>query len=224
MPNPACAGRFLQDTAVHHFASLLLIAGIYLAVLASLGPNFFILSQMALDGRARAARCVVLGLTTGSIAWVLLSIAGVATLLARHPQLSTALRVLGAAYLVWYGVKLLRSAWKVPVSNAAPATALGAQSVWAAYRTGLWTGLTNPKGAAFWTSAFAAIFPDAAPLWFYGATVLLVALMSLGWHLGITLVFGILPLRSGYLRIERAINGLSGAALVLLGLQRMVAR
>lgn len=224
MPNLACAGRFLQNTAVHHLASLLLIAGIYLAVLASPGPNFFILSQMALDGRARAARYVVLGLTTGSVAWVLLSVAGVATLLARHPQLGTALRVLGAAYLVWYGIKLLRAAWKMPAGNAGPSTAPAVQASWVAYRTGLWTGLTNPKGAAFWTSAFAAIFPEAAPHWFYAATVLLVALMSLGWHLGITLVFGIPALRSGYLRTERAINGLSGAALVLLGLQRMVAR
>ncbi|MEG2049350.1 MAG: hypothetical protein RR100_21070, partial [Comamonas sp.] len=82
----------------------------------------------------------------------------------------------------------------------------------------------QPQGGGFLDGAFAAIFPSAAPAWFYGATVLLVALMSLGWHLGITLVFGIPALRSGYLRIERVINGLSGAALVLLGLQRMVAR
>ncbi len=37
---------------------LLLIAGVYLAVLASPGPNFFILSQMALDGRQRESRAL----------------------------------------------------------------------------------------------------------------------------------------------------------------------
>lgn len=209
---------------MHHLASLLLLAGIYLAVLASPGPNFFILSQMALDGRARAARCVVLGLTTGSVAWVLLSIAGVATVLARHPQLGTALRVLGAAYLVWYGVKLLRSAWKVPAVNAAPSTALAVQSAWAAYRTGLLTGLTNPKGAAFWTSAFAAIFPAHPPLWFYAVTVVLIGVLSFAWHVGLGMVFGTSRLRGLYLRIERWINGVAGGALVLLGVQRIFSR
>lgn len=56
-----------------YVSSLLLIAGVYLLVLASPGPNFFILSQMALNGRRKEARYVVLGLTTGSIFWVVLT-------------------------------------------------------------------------------------------------------------------------------------------------------
>jgi threonine/homoserine/homoserine lactone efflux protein len=207
---------------MQYLMSLVLMAGIYLAVLASPGPNFFILSQMALDGHVRSARYVVLGLTSSGLAWALLSIAGVAALLAQHPQLAMALRWLGAAYLVWYGVKLLRAAWRgrvhVQTLSQAPL------SRGAAFRMGWFTGMTNPKGAAFWTSAFAASFPAQAPIWFYAATLLLVAVMSLSWHLGITQVFGIPVLRRGYLRMERAINGLSGAALVLLGAQRAAVR
>jgi threonine/homoserine/homoserine lactone efflux protein len=54
--------------------------------------------------------------------------------------------------------------------------------------------------------------------------VLMVMLLSLGWHLGIALVFGLPALRQRYLRLERAINGVAGGALVLLGLQRVVGR
>lgn len=205
-------------------SSLLLIAGIYLAVLASPGPNFFILSQMALDGRRREARHVVLGLTTGSVFWVLVSLAGVATLLSQHPWLATAVRLVGAAYLVWYGGRLLWSAWSPASSRASAPSPQAAASRGAAYRTGLLTGVTNPKGAAFWTSAFAAVFPVGAPAWFYVATVALVALLSLAWHLGITVVFGVPLLRAGYLRIERAVNGMAGGVLVLLGLHRMAGR
>ena len=207
--------------------SLLTIAGIYLAVLASPGPNFFILSQMALQGRRQEARAVVYGLTTGSVFWVVLALAGLSTLLAQHPWLATTLRVLGAAYLVWYGVHLLRSAFQpaAATDNAEPsATPAQPLSAGSAYRTGLLTGMTNPKGAAFWTSAFAALFPTQAPLWFYAATVLLVTGLSLGWHLGITLVFGNAAMRRGYLRMERSVNGVAGGALVLLGIQRMVSR
>jgi len=214
-----------------YLSSLGLLAGIYLAVLASPGPNFFILSQMALDGRSAEARWVVLGLSTGSLVWVLLSVAGLATLLSQHPLLATAVRVLGALYLVWYGARLLRSALTASASAAGaaasdpggePAAAHATRA--AAYRTGLLTALTNPKAAAFWTSAFAAVFPADAPAWFFGATIALVAALSLGWHLGITLVFGVPALRNAYLRLARTINGVTGGLLVLLGLQRLVMR
>ena len=206
-----------------YVSSLLLIAGVYLLVLASPGPNFFILSQMALNGRRKEARYVVLGLTTGSIFWVVLALAGVATLLAQHPLLAYAVRLLGVAYLIWYGARLLWSAIK-PAGPSADALLAGHMAHAAAYRTGLLTGVTNPKGAAFWTSAFAALFPATAPLWFYFATVAMVAGLSLVWHLGITVVFGTQALRNGYRRIERAINGCAGAALIFLGLNRLMAR
>lgn len=207
-------------TYVH---SLLLIAGVYLLVLISPGPNFFILSQMAMNGRDKEARQVVLGLTTGSIFWVMVAMAGVATVMAQHPMLATAVRWLGAAYLVWYGLRLLRSVLKP--ASAQPEVANGQTvNLALAYRTGLLTGVTNPKGAAFWTSAFAALFPAQPPIWFYLATLTMVGGMSLAWHLGITVIFGTEALRSGYRRIERGINAVAGGALVLLGIQRLMAR
>ncbi|KQP49166.1 LysE family transporter [Pseudorhodoferax sp. Leaf274] len=206
-------------------SSLLVLAGIYLAVLASPGPNFFILSQMALQGRRAEARWVVLGLTTGSIVWVLVSLAGLSAVLASHPWAAAAVRLLGAAYLLWYGARLLASAFvpaRAPREHARPVS--GAGSRLAAWRTGLVTGLTNPKGAAFWTSAFATVLPAGAPPWFLAATVALVAVLSLGWHLGITLVFALPALRDRYLRLERVVNGVAGGALVVLGLQRVAGR
>lgn len=205
--------------------SLLILAAVYLAVLASPGPNFFILSQLSLDGRKREAQWTVLGLVTGSLFWVLLSIIGLSALLASHPMVSASVRILGAAYLVWYGLMLLRSAFasgKTRRAELGPAAKTVSAS--AAYKVGLMTGMTNPKGAAFWTSAFATLLPNAAPLWFYVAVVVLVTLLSLGWHLGITVVFGLPVLRSRYLRFERVINGIAGGALVLLGTQRIVSR
>lgn len=84
-------------------SSLLLLAAVYLAVLASPGPNFFILSQLSLDGRQRDARWTVMGLVTGSVVWVMLSMAGLSALLGSHPLVASAVRLLGAVYLIWYG-------------------------------------------------------------------------------------------------------------------------
>lgn len=203
--------------------SLFLITGIYLVVLASPGPNFFILSQMALNQRYREACYVALGISTGSIFWVVTALAGITTLLTQHPWLASGLRVAGAGYLLWYGGRLLWSAFH-PTFRAAIVQPQMNGSRLTAYRTGLLTGVTNPKGAAFWTSAFAAVFPVAAPSWFYPVTVLLIGSLSLGWHVGIILVFGSSTLRAFYLRTERTINGCAGTALIALGLQRVFAR
>ncbi len=204
--------------------SLLLITGIYLAVLASPGPNFFILSQMALAQRRRDARYVAFGIGTGSVFWVIVSIAGLATLLSQHPWLSSAVRLLGASYLVWYGGRLLWSAFKPAPRSASIEQPQLDGSRLAAFRTGLLTCVTNPKGAAFWTSAFAAIFPSNPPLWFYGVTVVLIGVLSFGWHVALGMVFGTSRLRGLYLRIERWINGCAGGALVALGVQRIFSR
>jgi len=209
-----------------YVSSLLLLAAVYLAVLASPGPNFFILSQLSLDGRQRDARWTVLGLVTGSVLWVVLSMAGLSALLATHPMVATAVRLLGAAYLVWYGATLLRAAMSTRAGRQrnGPGPLADTPTAGVAYRVGLMTGLTNPKGAVFWTSAFATLLPAVSPVWFQVLVVLMVLLLSLGWHLGITLVFGLPALRQRYLRLERAINGVAGGALVLLGVQRVVGR
>jgi len=207
-----------------YVSSLLTLAAVYLAALASPGPNFFILSQLSLEGRRSEAQWTVMGITTGSVTWAVLCLAGLSALLAGHPTLATAVRLVGAAYLGWYGFTLLRSALAPAQPRRAVAAPAAAVSAFAAYRTGLMTGLTNPKSAVFWSSAFAALLPHGAPVWFLAATVLMVALMSLGWHLGITRVFALPSLRQRYLRFERAINGITGGALLLLGLQRVSSR
>lgn len=212
-------------------SSLLLLAGVYLLVLASPGPNFFILSQLALTGRHREARRVVYGLTTASVAWAIIALAGVGTVLSHYPTLAVTLRVLGAAYLIWYGARLLISAMR-PVARREVAASTLLEAVPAptqpscrpAWRTGLLTGLTNPKGAAFWTSAFAATMPTIAPGWYPAVVLLLVTALSLAWHLGITWMFASRPLRAAYLRAERAINGTAGAVIIALGLQRLAGR
>jgi threonine efflux protein len=205
-------------------SSLALLAGLYLLILASPGPNFFILTQLSLEGRRAEANGVVAGLATASVVWAIVALTGASALLAQGAWLSTAVRLLGAAYLVWYGGRLLRSALaKAPPPAAAPARTAG-MSPRHAYRTGLLTGLTNPKGAAWYTSVFAAVFPAHAPGWTYPATVVMIGAISLAWHLGVTRLFASRPLRAGYLRVERGIKGVAGAALIGVGLQRAALR
>ncbi|WP_119460349.1 LysE family transporter [Rhodospirillaceae bacterium SYSU D60014] len=197
-----------------YLSTLLAICGLYLLAAASPGPNFFIISQLSLSGRRRLAILVALGIAVGSTTWATLAMLGVAALLAQLDWLYAGIRLAGALYLIWLGGKLLIGAAR-PAPNAPREIGIGTTAH--ALRTGLFTSLSNPKSGAFWTGVFATTFPAQAPLWFYLMTGLLVALMSLGWHLGIALVFTSARVQAGYQRAQRVIDAVCGGILVSLG-------
>ena len=200
-------------------STFMLIAGLYLLAAASPGLNFFIISQLALDGRQAEARRVALGVAIGSSIWATAAVAGLAALLGTFGQFATALQIAGAAYLVWYGVRLLRSA--ASAQHRTTATALR-HTTTVGLRTGLFTSLTNPKSAAFWTSVFATTLPSQAPLWFLVAVCCLIAALSASWHFGIATVFDRPTLQAAYVSACRPIEAICGGALVALGLRRVL--
>ena len=197
-----------------HLSSLLAVCGLYLLAAASPGPNFLIITQLSLSGRRHLAILVALGIAVGSTTWATLAMLGVAALLAQVDWLYAGIRLAGALYLIWLGGKMLIGAAR-PAPNATREIGIGTTAH--ALRTGLFTSLSNPKSGAFWTGVFATTFPAQAPLWFYVTTGLLVALMSLGWHLGIALVFTSARVQAGYQRARRAIDAFCGGILVILG-------
>ena len=95
-----------------YLSTFFLIGGLYLIAAASPGPNFFIISQLSLAGERHRACLVAAGITAGSTLWASSAMAGLAALLLHLSWLSFGLKLAGAAYLVWYGLKLLPSAGK----------------------------------------------------------------------------------------------------------------
>jgi threonine efflux protein len=196
-------------------STFVLIGGLYLIAAASPGPNFFIISQLALAGERHRAYVVAAGITAGSTLWAASAMAGLAALLLHGRWLLVVLKLAGAAYLVWYGFKLLRSAAKQGAEG--PADSPHVPTTGRAFRTGLLTSLTNPKSGVFWTSVFATTLPVGAPWWVYVVTALMLAMLSATWHVGIALVFTAGPIQAAYRRLRRPIDAACGAALVLLG-------
>src|SRR5262249_28944918 len=149
------------ERRVDYSAILATIAGVYLLAAISPGPNFFMISRASRAGRRDEALLIALGIAVGSTIWVVLTMLGVAALLAQLDWRRSVLRVAGAIYLAWFGVKLVMEAFGDPEEARAAASAGALRSL----RTGLITSLTNPKAGAFWTSIFASMFPTEAPLW-----------------------------------------------------------
>jgi threonine efflux protein len=207
---------------VSYISTFILIGGLYLIAAASPGPNFFIISQLSLAGERHRTCWVAAGITAGSTLWASSAMAGLAALLLHVSWLSLVLKLAGAAYLGWYGLKLLWSAAKK--GGDVPDDTMHVPTTRHALRTGLLTSLTNPKSGVFWTSVFATTLPVSAPLWVYIATALMIAILSATWHVGIALVFTAGPIQSAYHRLRRPIDAACGTVLVVLGLRLGVGR
>ncbi|KAB1589906.1 LysE family translocator [Burkholderia cepacia] len=202
---------------------LLQIAVVYLVAAITPGPNFFMISQLSLAGRRSLGAASALGVGTASVAWASLAMLGLAAVLHQVEWLYEAIRIGGAVYLVYFGLKLLRSGVRRDAAPAdapderAPMAAPHARDYLRAYRSGLFTCLTNPKSCAFWTSVFAAMLPAHVPLWFNGAVLVTIGALSAGWYSCVAYLFASPRAQRGYRRVRRPLDALCGVALVGLG-------
>jgi threonine/homoserine/homoserine lactone efflux protein len=125
-----------------------------------------------------------LGINTGCLAWGLAAAAGASELLSASQTAYTALRIAGAAYLTWMGCRMLwQSRRRASKDAAAPAQAADdragmgssgnatigspgnvAPRRLAAFRTGLFTNLLNPKAGLFYMSLLPQFIPRGAPV------------------------------------------------------------
>lgn len=129
-------------------SDLLIFVGALAVAYMVPGPDMILIMQTgAIQGRLQAL-ATVSGLAAARAAHVVLAALGLAALLQTAPLVFDAVRLIGAAYLVWLGVAILRARSLVPEAEDTPAigwrhTYLGAA------RRGLLTNITNPKALLF---------------------------------------------------------------------------
>ena len=164
------------------------------------------------------ASATAAGIVAGLFVWGAAAAVGVSALLTASEVGYDVLRWAGAAYLVWFGVRLLRRAAR----PAGPVDAGddGGGSAWRAARTGLTTNLLTPKVGVF----YAALLPQFLPT---GSDPLLVGLLLAAVHAVLSVVwFGLLiGLASAFGRwlrrpgTVRAVDGLTGVTLLGFGVR-----
>lgn len=68
------------------------------------------------------------------------------------------------------------------------------------------------------------MLPVHAPAWVYAAAVLLLAILSAGWHCGLAVVFSTAPIQAGYRSAKAKIDRAIGAILIVLGVRLALSR
>ena len=166
------------------------------AVLLGLSPgpdNLFVLVQSAQRGW-RVGLCVVLGLCVGIVGHITAVALGLAAVVAASPMLFIAIKLCGAAYLLY----MAWGAWHAPVAVAETARAQTQRDVLTLQTALKWAGrgtvmnLTNPKVLIFFL-AFLPQFADPVR----GSVGLQVMVLGCVFMLATLLVFGSIACGSG---------------------------
>jgi threonine/homoserine/homoserine lactone efflux protein len=132
-------------------ATILVFSAVAAGVAAVPGPsNMFVLSR-GIGFGPRPAIYGAAGCATGAFTYVLLTAVGLAAVIASSEAVFSAIHYAGAAYLIYLGIRAIRSG--ASFEGLGPA---GSARAAGAYRQGVLVELTNPKVALF----FLALFPQ----------------------------------------------------------------
>ncbi|CAB3634825.1 Threonine efflux protein [Achromobacter mucicolens] len=198
-----------------------LIAVITITVLAviSPGPDFAMVTRNSLMLSRRAGVLTALGIGMGVLVHVGYTLVGVGLLIQQSLWLFNAIKLAGAAYLVYLGMKMLRT--RPGSGNSSRAAA--AMSDLAALRTGFLTNALNPKTTVFIVSLFMQVVRPDTPLAVqvgYGAFI---SLAHVTWFCLVAMCFSSDGVRQRLLAVRHWIDRIFGGLLVAFGVLLAVA-
>ena len=184
---------------------------IAVVVIVSPGPDFALTVRNTVARGRRAGLLTSAGVVSGQLVWACAAAAGVAALIVASRPAFLALRLVGAAYLVYLGVQALVAAWRGRPAHVGPSRG------GSPYVQGLLSNVSNPKMAIFFTSLLPQFGESFAALLGHA---LLFSTMTLA---GLALVVRV----GDALRVpavRRTVDAVTGVVLIALGSRLAVER
>ena len=197
---------------------LTLVAVFGLAVLSP-GPDFVMAVKNALTHGRKAGVLTAIGLGGGVLVHVTYTLFGIAALIAKSILFFNLLKYFGAAYLIYMGVKALRSqgvATDPLAQTTHDATPFG---TFAALRSGFVTNVLNPKASLFFLALFTQIVHADTPHAVQAVFGITCAVMVMIWFSVVSFVLTTKRLRAQFLRAAKWIDRSCGAVFIALGLK-----
>lgn len=194
-------------------------------ILLNLTPGqdtFYILGRSITQG-TRAGVASAFGITVGSFIHTAMAAVGLSALLATSAYAFTVVKLLGAAYLVYLGVRMLMA----PRAALAVSQTSVTGSAFTAFRDGVLTNVLNPKVALFFLALMPQFIDPAGDSKFLAFIALGLTFITTGTLWCLVLAIGAGKARLLFVRHARAMSlasRIAGGLFVLLGLRLAVSR
>jgi threonine efflux protein len=194
--------------------AVLSAAGVCLAGVMSPGPNFVAVTHRAISSSRVEAVAMVFGIAMVNGLWAAMALFGLSLLVTSLPWLFWSIKLMGAAYLVWFGIQLLKRSSQPLRPKKLSASTFSLPS---ALRDGITTNLANPKSMAFYASVFSGAVPADATMETLLAMVMMVCVIAVLWYGCVALVLSADRMANLYRKGKAAVETTCGLFLILLG-------
>jgi RhtB (resistance to homoserine/threonine) family protein len=195
------------------------IASLHFLAVITPGPDFAIVTKNALVYPRRVALFTAWGIASGIAIHSTYCIFGLAWVIADSPTLFNTVKYLGAAYLIYLGVKIWWPHKQQPQTSADGAIALAPSiSVWQGFKEGFLCNLLNPKATLFMLGLFTLAIKPLTPWWeraFYGIWIVLVTLL---WFLFVATIITNPHVRAKIWRLQPMAVKVMGVLFIIFGL------
>ncbi|MHC5226083.1 LysE family transporter [Ignatzschineria sp. LJL83] len=209
---------------------LIMVAGIHFMALITPGPDFFLVTQIAVSHSRREALMTVIGITLGVAVWAVIALLGLHVLVEKMPWIQTVLYCAGGAYLSYLAYLLLNSSFvqikarkkqsEIQDINTEHAEEDCAETIKTTeiekkYHNklllkGLFTNLANPKALIYFGSVFVLFVGDQVSDIVRLEIFALVVLETFLWFMIVATLFSLPKLKAIYQKVSIYIDGIAG--------------
>lgn len=199
------------------FLLLISIATTQLVALASPGPDFFFVSQVAASSTRRQSFRAVCGITAGVFVWAFAAILGLNIILKQFPMLHRGIMILGGAYLLYLAYLLAKSAisaHKAKNTSSEPKLPTVHHKF---FLKGLLTNLSNTKALIYFVSVFSAIVTGSVDISTKAIILGLIVVETFLWFLFVAYVFSLPKVKAKYQEYTQYVDGAAGLCFLFFG-------
>lgn len=187
-----------------------------LALAASPGPDFLLMTKHTLSHGTRMGYATFLGNRTSFILHLTLAILGLSVILKESALLYLFIRMAGAGYLIYLGCNNIFRRFTAHASGQGSITSM-ALSVLLAYQRGFWSNLLNPKVSLFFFSIFPQFVtsnqlaeePFSSALFFLAGNSC--------WYISVLPIIGMQVIRQRMARFQTILDIVFGILFLLYG-------
>jgi RhtB (resistance to homoserine/threonine) family protein len=197
---------------------LLTVAVVHLLAVMSPGPDFVIVTKNSLSYSRKIGIFTSLGVALGIIVHVTYSLLGIGFLISQSVVLFTIIKLLGAGYLVWIGIKALRSKPSSADENQI-VTKEKNMTVLGAIRNGFFVNVLNPKATLFFLALFTQVINPSTPKSIQLVYGIEMVTATFVWFTVVAYFFSHSKLKIKIKKISHYIDRVTGLALIALGVK-----
>jgi RhtB (resistance to homoserine/threonine) family protein len=202
--------------------AILTMIGVHFLVLVVPGPNFLLVVRESVAVSRRNGIFTSSGISFGTLIYVSFGFLGFIAIISQSAMLFYAMKMIGAAYLIYLGIQAWRSGDKdILVENSSKEKQ---STLCDSFILGAITTLSNPKAALFFLMFFTTLMPPDMPLYMKIFVIIYLVIAEWLWYVMLAMTFSLNPVQQGYRRIKRYVNYVFGGLFVYLGFRLAMAQ